>query len=113
MDSVFKGVRFMFYSWNKQEFDDTSEGTKVCTYYKVDSVPVVLVIDLITRQKMRSWSGMIHPDRLLEIQRFFVVCFGSQTVGFERKDVAFALSAAYLERSSLILGIVLSFRSIA
>ncbi|XP_012072428.1 plant UBX domain-containing protein 7 isoform X2 [Jatropha curcas] len=47
-------------------YDDTSEGKKVCTYYKLDSIPVVLVIDPITGQKMRAWSGMIQPESLLE-----------------------------------------------
>ncbi|KAG2707699.1 hypothetical protein I3760_05G159700 [Carya illinoinensis] len=47
-------------------YDDTTEGRKVCTYYKLDSIPVVLVIDPITGQKMRSWCGMVQPQRLLE-----------------------------------------------
>ncbi|KAF6174624.1 hypothetical protein GIB67_006276 [Kingdonia uniflora] len=49
-----------------QVYDDTTEGRKVCSYYHQDSIPVVLVIDPITGQKMRSWSGMIEPQRLLE-----------------------------------------------
>ncbi|XP_065617723.1 plant UBX domain-containing protein 7 isoform X1 [Quercus suber] len=49
-----------------QVYDDTTEGRKVCTYYKLDSIPVVLVIDPITGQKMRSWCGMVQPERLLE-----------------------------------------------
>jgi hypothetical protein len=48
-------------------YDDTTEGRKVCTYYKLDSIPVVLVIDPITGQKMRSWCGMVQPERLLEV----------------------------------------------
>uniref|UniRef100_A0A7N2LP15 UAS domain-containing protein n=1 Tax=Quercus lobata TaxID=97700 RepID=A0A7N2LP15_QUELO len=47
-------------------YDDTTEGRKVCTYYKLDSFPVVLVIDPITGQKMRSWCGMVQTDQLLE-----------------------------------------------
>ncbi|KAK4373416.1 hypothetical protein RND71_008800 [Anisodus tanguticus] len=47
-------------------YDDTEEGSKVCTYYKLDSMPVVLVIDPITGQKMRSWRGMVQPETLLE-----------------------------------------------
>ncbi|KAH9658737.1 Plant UBX domain-containing protein 7 [Citrus sinensis] len=47
-------------------YDDTSEGKKVCTYYKLDSIPVVLVVDPITGQKMRSWCGMVQPESLLE-----------------------------------------------
>lgn len=50
-----------------QFYDDTSEGKKVCTYYKIESVPAILIIDPVTGQKMRSWSGMVHPDRLLEV----------------------------------------------
>ncbi|RZB60391.1 Plant UBX domain-containing protein 7 [Glycine soja] len=47
-------------------YDDTTEGRKVCTYYRLDSIPVVLVIDPITGQKMRSWIGMVQPESLLE-----------------------------------------------
>ncbi|GFS38375.1 UBX domain-containing protein [Actinidia rufa] len=53
---------FIFWQIN----DDTEEGRKVCTYYRLDSIPVVLVIDPITGQKMRSWCGMIQPESLLE-----------------------------------------------
>ncbi|WVZ25185.1 hypothetical protein V8G54_003729 [Vigna mungo] len=49
-----------------QVYDDTTEGRKVCTYYRLDSIPVVLVIDPITGQKMRSWIGMVEPESLLE-----------------------------------------------
>ena len=51
-------------------YDDTSEGKKVCTYYKLDSIPVVLVVDPITGQKMRSWCGMVQPESLLEVYAF-------------------------------------------
>ncbi|KAF8389599.1 hypothetical protein HHK36_024118 [Tetracentron sinense] len=63
-EAVAQTIRTNFIFW--QVYDDTSEGKKVCTYYHLDSIPVVLVIDPITGQKMRSWSGMIQPDRLLE-----------------------------------------------
>lgn len=46
---------------------DTSEGKKVCTYYNLTTLPAVLVIDPITGQKMRGWSSMVHPERLLEV----------------------------------------------
>ncbi|KAJ0638064.1 putative Thioredoxin-like superfamily [Helianthus annuus] len=46
--------------------DDTEEGSKIKTYYKLDSVPVTLVIDPVTGQKMRLWRGMIQPESLLE-----------------------------------------------
>ncbi|KAL8144413.1 hypothetical protein V2J09_017445 [Rumex salicifolius] len=63
-EAVAQTIKSNFIFW--QVYDETTEGKKVCTYYKVDSVPIVLIIDPITGQKMRSWSGMIHPDRLLE-----------------------------------------------
>ncbi|KMT09712.1 hypothetical protein BVRB_6g131610 [Beta vulgaris subsp. vulgaris] len=63
-EAVAQTIKTNFIFW--QVYDDTSEGKKVCTYYKIESAPVTLVIDPITGQKMRSWSGMVHPDRLLE-----------------------------------------------
>lgn len=55
-----------------QVYDDTEEGSKVCTYYKLDSIPVVMVIDPVTGQKMRSWRGMIQPETLLEVYISFM-----------------------------------------
>ncbi|KAK3222369.1 hypothetical protein Dsin_009394 [Dipteronia sinensis] len=63
-EAVSQTVSTNFIFW--QVYDDTSEGKKVCTYYKLDSIPVVLVIDPITGQKMRSWCGMVQPENLLE-----------------------------------------------
>lgn len=56
------GSNFIFW----QIYDDTEEGRKICTYYKLDSAPVVLVLDPVTGQKMHSWRGMVQPERLLE-----------------------------------------------
>ncbi|KAK3019661.1 hypothetical protein RJ639_003857 [Escallonia herrerae] len=56
------GSNFIFW----QVYEDTEEGSKVCTYYKLDSIPVTLVIDPVTGQKMRLWRGMIQPESLLE-----------------------------------------------
>ncbi|XP_062113102.1 plant UBX domain-containing protein 7 isoform X3 [Humulus lupulus] len=63
-EAVSQTISTNFVFW--QVYDDTTEGQKVCTYYKLDSIPVVLVIDPITGQKMRSWVGMVQPERLLE-----------------------------------------------
>ncbi|OAY25414.1 plant UBX domain-containing protein 7 isoform X2 [Manihot esculenta] len=63
-EAVAQTISTNFIFW--QVYDDTSEGRKVCTYYKLDSIPVVLVIDPITGQKMRAWNGMIQPESLLE-----------------------------------------------
>ncbi|GER28725.1 UBX domain-containing protein [Striga asiatica] len=57
-------IKTNFIFW--QVYDDTEEGSKVCTYYKLDSIPVVLVIDPVTGQKMHSWRGMVQPETLLE-----------------------------------------------
>ncbi|XP_062076021.1 plant UBX domain-containing protein 7-like [Humulus lupulus] len=63
-EAVSQTISTNFVFW--QVYDDTTEGQKVYTYYKLDSIPVVLVIDPITGQKMRSWVGMVQPERLLE-----------------------------------------------
>ncbi|XP_011021683.1 PREDICTED: UBX domain-containing protein 2-like [Populus euphratica] len=63
-EAVAQTISTNFIFW--QVYDDTSEGRKVCTYYKLDSIPVVLIIDPITGQKMHSWVGMVQPENLLE-----------------------------------------------
>ncbi|VYS62632.1 unnamed protein product [Arabidopsis thaliana] len=64
-DAVFQAIKSSFILL--QVYDDTSEGQKISTFYKIDSVPpVVLLIDPITGQKMRMWSGMIEPQGFLE-----------------------------------------------
>ncbi|XP_071706382.1 plant UBX domain-containing protein 7-like isoform X2 [Rutidosis leptorrhynchoides] len=63
-ETVFQTISSNFIFW--QVCDDTEEGSKIKTYYKLDSVPVTLVIDPVTGQKMRLWRGMIQPDNLLE-----------------------------------------------
>ncbi|XP_024004916.1 putative plant UBX domain-containing protein 14 [Eutrema salsugineum] len=43
------------------------EGQKISTFYRIESLPpVVLLIDPITGQKMRSWSGVIEAKSFLE-----------------------------------------------
>jgi hypothetical protein len=49
-----------------QVYDDTEEGRKVCTYYKLILMPTTLVLDPLTGQKMRAWEGMISAERFLE-----------------------------------------------
>ncbi|CAA7028001.1 unnamed protein product [Microthlaspi erraticum] len=50
-----------------QVYDDTTEGQKISTFYKIESAPpVVLLIDPVTGQKMRSWSGVIEAQGFVE-----------------------------------------------
>ncbi|KAE9607855.1 hypothetical protein Lal_00040096 [Lupinus albus] len=63
-EAVSQTISTNFIFW--QVYDDTTEGRKVCTYYRLDSIPVVLILDPITGQKMRSWCGMVEPETLLE-----------------------------------------------
>ncbi|KAF8094693.1 hypothetical protein N665_0355s0006 [Sinapis alba] len=50
-----------------QLYDDTTEGKKISTFYRIESSPpVVLLIDPITGQKMRSWSGEIEAHGFVE-----------------------------------------------
>ncbi|KAH7444291.1 hypothetical protein KP509_02G072100 [Ceratopteris richardii] len=57
-------VQSMFIFW--QVYDDTEEGRKVCTYYKLTTMPTIMIVDPLTGQKMRSWEGMVGAERLLE-----------------------------------------------
>ncbi|KAL6137537.1 hypothetical protein ACLB2K_062829 [Fragaria x ananassa] len=50
----------------RQEYDDTDEGRNVCTYYKLERMSVVLIIDPITGQNLHSWNQTVQPERLLE-----------------------------------------------
>ncbi|KAL4578801.1 hypothetical protein LXL04_014932 [Taraxacum kok-saghyz] len=63
-EAVSHTIMSNFIFW--QVCDDTEDGSKIKTYYKLDSVPVTLVIDPVTGQKMRLWRGMIEPENLLE-----------------------------------------------
>lgn len=63
-EAVAQTIRTNFIFW--QMYHDASEGKKVCTYYNLVSIPAILVIDPVTGQKMRAWSGMVQPERLLE-----------------------------------------------
>ncbi|KAL0697748.1 hypothetical protein Bca4012_053870 [Brassica carinata] len=63
-EAVSQTIKANFIFW--QVYDDTTEGRKVCTYYKLESIPVILVIDPTTGQKMRMWCGMVQPETLLE-----------------------------------------------
>lgn len=63
-ETVVHTIHTSFVFW--QANHDTDEGKKVCTYYKLVSLPAILVIDPITGQKMKSWSGMRTAETLLE-----------------------------------------------
>ncbi|ONK71168.1 uncharacterized protein A4U43_C04F5510 [Asparagus officinalis] len=63
-ESVEEMIRHNFIFW--QVYNDTDEGKKVNAYYKVSSLPAILIIDPITGQQMRCWNGMIQPLDLLE-----------------------------------------------
>ncbi|KHG29763.1 UBX domain-containing 7 [Gossypium arboreum] len=39
-------------------YDDSGKGRKICTYYRLDWIPVVLIVDPITGQHaLLAWSG--------------------------------------------------------
>ncbi|KAL6144585.1 hypothetical protein ACLB2K_055276 [Fragaria x ananassa] len=63
-EAVSQIISSNFIFW--QEYDDTDEGRNVCTYYKLERMPVVLIIDPITGQNLHSWNQMVQPERLLE-----------------------------------------------
>ncbi|KAG2319919.1 hypothetical protein Bca52824_013132 [Brassica carinata] len=53
-EAVSQTIKANFIFW--QVYESTTEGS--CTSYKVESIPVILVIDPTTGQKMRMWCGM-------------------------------------------------------
>lgn len=57
-------IHTVFIFW--QVYDDTEEGRKVCTYYKLTNMPTIMILDPLTGQKMRAWEGMVGAERLLE-----------------------------------------------
>ncbi|GAA0159280.1 scaffold/adaptor protein [Lithospermum erythrorhizon] len=63
-EAVAQTIKTNFIFW--QVNDDTEEGSKICTYYRIDAAPIILVIDPVTGQKIRSWRGMVQPESLLE-----------------------------------------------
>ncbi|KAL1200023.1 Plant UBX domain-containing protein 16 [Cardamine amara subsp. amara] len=64
-DAVSQAIKCSFILF--QVYDHTKEGKKISTFYRINSAsPVVLLIDPITGQKMRSWSGVIELQSFLE-----------------------------------------------
>ncbi|KAI3874042.1 hypothetical protein MKX03_035411 [Papaver bracteatum] len=63
-EAVSQTISANFIFW--QVYDDATEGKKVCNYYQLTSFPAVLVLDPITGQNVKSWTGMIDPVQLLE-----------------------------------------------
>ncbi|KAL6005757.1 hypothetical protein ACLOJK_032020 [Asimina triloba] len=61
---VAETIKENFVFW--QVSDRTVEGEKVKTYYKLLQLPAILVLNPITGEKMKSWSGAgVHPETLL------------------------------------------------
>ncbi|GJZ90650.1 plant UBX domain-containing protein 7-like protein [Tanacetum coccineum] len=88
-EAVAQTITSNFIFW--QIYDDTEEGSKISTYYRLDSeeVPVTIVIDPITGQKMRLWRGMIDPESLLEVDNFVKIYPGvthGWTVRYKHDD---------------------------
>ncbi|KAI3972481.1 hypothetical protein MKW92_004652 [Papaver armeniacum] len=63
-EAVSQTISANFIFW--QVYDDVTEGQKVCNYYKLTSFPAVIVLDPITGQNVKSWTGMIEAVQLLE-----------------------------------------------
>ncbi|CAE6197291.1 unnamed protein product [Arabidopsis arenosa] len=64
-DAVSRNIESSCIVW--QVYDDTNEGQKVSSFYKIESAPpVVFLINPITGQKMHMWSGVIEADSFVE-----------------------------------------------
>ncbi|XP_026386321.1 plant UBX domain-containing protein 7-like [Papaver somniferum] len=63
-EAVSQTISANFIFW--QVYVDAIEGQKICNYYRLTSFPAVLVLDPITGQNVKSWTGMIEAVQLLE-----------------------------------------------
>ncbi|KAJ3690059.1 hypothetical protein LUZ61_019223 [Rhynchospora tenuis] len=63
-ETLSQTIMCYFLFW--QVHNTMSEGQMVCMSYKLVTLPAILVINPITGQKMRAWTGMVQPDHLLE-----------------------------------------------
>ncbi|VYS62631.1 unnamed protein product [Arabidopsis thaliana] len=64
-DAVSRTIESHFIVW--QVYDDTNEGQKISSFYKIEAPPpVVFVINPITGQKMHMWSGVIEAESIVE-----------------------------------------------
>ncbi|KAH1122230.1 hypothetical protein J1N35_005390 [Gossypium stocksii] len=56
-------LQFLLATWKikvvlEDKYDDSGKGRKICTYYRLDWIPVVLVVDPITGQNaLLVWNG--------------------------------------------------------
>ncbi|KAK2076990.1 hypothetical protein QBZ16_005218 [Prototheca wickerhamii] len=53
---------FVFY----QVFTGDEEGLRIMSGYRLASTPAILVVDPVTGAPMRTWTGFMGPDRLVE-----------------------------------------------
>eukprot|EP00894_Picocystis_sp_ML_P003866 jgi/Pico_ML_1/54383/g4740.t1 len=46
--------------------DQGRRGAKACHFYKLEQLPVIMVIDPVTGQKLVQWTGYVSPEKLME-----------------------------------------------
>lgn len=49
-----------------QLYNDSVEGRRICSFYKIVDIPNTMVLDPLTGQKKRAWKGMRDAGQLLE-----------------------------------------------
>lgn len=57
-------VMASFVFW--QTYHNADEGAKACHFYKLEHLPVIMVIDPVTGQKLVQWTGYVSPEKLME-----------------------------------------------
>jgi len=57
-------VTASFVFW--QTYHNAEEGAKACHFYKLEQLPVIMVIDPVTGQKLVQWTGYVSPEKLME-----------------------------------------------
>ncbi|CAI5993108.1 unnamed protein product [Closterium sp. NIES-64] len=65
--AVKETISTYFLLWQARQVDAAAaEGAKVCGYYQVEALPVVMVLHPSTGQRKRCWQGAFSADQLLE-----------------------------------------------
>ena len=70
MPTVQDIIKSHFVFW--QQYVSTPQGQSFVNFYRVETKPVVMILDAETKTKLKEWTGFIEPDLLLDHVTAFV-----------------------------------------
>jgi len=89
-ETVKNVIQTHFIFW--QQYVSSPQGDKFRQFYKVGTLPSVMILDADTRAKLKEWEGYIEPDVLLDQTTAFVEQLETQREA--KRQRAFARMAA-------------------